>query len=114
MPVTDPLSTLAAFVRVETGVLLTAFAIVVAYQILTGRISTKGMFTEKKAGGGYSPVRLQLLVLSLAGLVVYLAEVIGSTDTSKMPEVPVALVAVLGGSNLVYLLGKSYSLLLRR
>ena len=114
MPEADSMSTLVTFVKVETGVLLAAFAILIAYQLLTGRINTKGMFTEKKAGGGYSPVRLQLLVLSLAGLVVYMAEVIESTDTSKLPEVPVALVAVLGGSNLVYLLGKSYSLLLRR
>lgn len=114
MPAPHSMSTLATFVGVETGVLLAAFAIVIAYQMLTGRISTKGMFTEKKAEGGYSPIRLQLLVLSLAGLGVYLAEVIGSTDASKLPEVPVALVALLGGSNLVYLLGKSYSLLIHR
>ena len=105
---------LLAFVRFEVIALVGGLAVVVGFQMLTGRINVRRMFADKGGSGGYSPMRLQLLVSTLAGLALYVTRVAQTADFTSLPEVPVELVAVLGGSNLAYLGGKYYSLLRRR
>ncbi|MGR3309723.1 MAG: hypothetical protein ACUZ77_03015 [Candidatus Brocadiales bacterium] len=50
---------LCLFVRYEIWFLLLGFALVIAYQILTGKINTKGLLLDKETGK-LSPGRVQL------------------------------------------------------
>lgn len=102
---------LGTFLQFELLLLLVGLALVVAYQILTGRINTKRMLFEKKGINQYSSARVQLLLFTLAGAFYYFFKVID--DPTRFPDVPQELLLILGGSNIIYLGGKSYSLLFR-
>ena len=105
------------FLRYEIAAIVGGFALVVAFQLVTGQINLRNMLAEKDGSGRYSPIRVQLLVLTLAGLGYYVLKLFDSTDAGgaiTLPRLPAGLVAVLGGSNLVYLSGKYYALLMRR
>ena len=105
-----------AFLKFEFAALIGGFALVVAFQLLTGRINLRKMLSEKDGSERYSPVRVQLLVLTLSGLAFYSLKLADSTDMdgATLPQLPGELVAVLGGSNLLYLAGKYYAILMRR
>jgi hypothetical protein len=96
---------LATFARYEVGVLITAFAAVVIYQLLTGRINTRGLLSEKtNAGlGGVSPARVQLLLFTLAMAVYVLSEIV---KLHKFPEIQTKWLLMLGGSHSIFLTGK--------
>ena len=103
------METLAAFAAFETWFLLGAFALIVGYKMLTGRIVTSGLLRDKERDG-LSPSRIQLLLFTFVGAGAYLASVTRMfTDSSpQLPEVPVELLLLAGGSHAVYLGGKSY------
>jgi hypothetical protein len=103
---------LVIFIRFVVWILLGGFASIVAYQILTRRINTKKLLWGKDGSNGYSPGRVQLLLSTLAGAFYYLFEVV--ENPTLFPTIPRELILILGGSNLLYLGGKFYSLLLRR
>ena len=86
--------------RVRLGVLLA----IVSYQLVTGKISTAGMLSDKEEGG-VSPGRVQLLVVTLFAALYYL--VLTSDNPKQLPEMPSELLLILGGSNLLYLGGKA-------
>ena len=96
---------LASFARYEVEVLLAAFAGVVAYQFLTGRINTRGLLSEKtKAGlGGVSPSRVQLLLFTSAMAFWVLSEVM---RLGRFPDIETKWLLILGGSHTVFLGGK--------
>lgn len=102
---------LTAFIRIEIWVLLVALAAVVTYKLLTGSINTRGILRDKVTGE-FSLGRLQMLIFTLAGAALYVRLVLGSP--TEFPRVPEALVWLVGGSNFVYLGGKSFSALFRR
>lgn len=88
--------------------LLGSLLIIVAYQILTGRILASRMLVYK-GSKDLSPGRIQLLMITLIGALYFMLEV--THDPTKLPDVPQELLLVLGGSNVVYLGGKASPLL---
>lgn len=94
---------LISVIRVEVWVLLGGLTIVVAYQLLTGRISVRGLLSGPD--GNLSAARVQLLVATLVGAFVYLSQVI--SQPGELPTVPTWLLVGLGGSELIYLWGKA-------
>lgn len=107
------MATLMTFARYEIGFLLAALMAVVAFQILTGRINTRGLLSEKTEKGvlAISPARLQLLLFTLAFAFYVLSQVVKSR---QFPEIETKWLLILGGSHSVYLGGKGLSLLLNQ
>ena len=105
------LDNLSLCIRYEIWFLLGSFVLVVAYQLLTGRINTKGLLLDKKVRS-LSPGRIQLLMFTLVGALYYLLQVL--ENPTAFPDISYYLPLILGGSNLFYLGGKSYSSLFRR
>jgi len=120
---------IAAIVAWEVkGFLFTLFAMV-ALKLLTGEINMGYLFYGRKNDTGqpivgadgkmlgrkrqdtpyFSPERVQLLVFTLAAAFSYLTQVLNNAHPGTLPPVPDSWLAVLGGSNLVYLGGKAYS-----
>lgn len=87
-----------------------ALAIIVLIKLLTGGINSRWLlFGRKNSDHYFSPGRVQLLVLTLGGALNYLATVLQAPDSSSLPPLPQEWVALLGGSNAVYLAGKAYA-----
>lgn len=109
----------ATVLRYEILLFLSAFALVVLYQLLTGRISTRRLLSAKdrESAGlsanqktpGASPSRVQLLVVSIGVAIYLLAEVL--RDPSHFPEVPTGLLLLMAGSEAFYLARKANKLL---
>ena len=99
------MTTLLTFAEYEIGFLLAAFMAVVAFQLLTGRINTRGLICEKtRAGsGGVSAGRVQLLLFTLAFALYVLSEVMKS---HQFPDIETKWLLLLGGSHSIYLSGK--------
>lgn len=97
---------LASIARFEAWVLLGGLMAVVGYQLLTGRINLRGLLVDK-AKGGFSPGRVQLLVLTVAGAGQYLMSAAGHAPDGTMPPVPLETLALVGGGNLIYLGAKT-------
>ena len=100
---------LTTFIDLEVRFFLVGLLLVVAYQILTGRINMRGVFSDS-ISSGFSPGRVQLLVLALVGALYYFLKV--ARDPAKFPDVPAGLLLIMGGSSSIYLGGKIRSLLL--
>ena len=98
----------------EVLLFLAGFFVLVATQILTGQISTKGLLYGTKGDGSQylSPERVQLLLFTLALAFQYLAQVLSHPGSFPVP--PKSWIVVLGGSHLVYLSGKLGALLIGR
>lgn len=79
-------------------------------QLLSGDINTRGLLYGRKNSQLYfSPGRVQLLVLTLGGAFNYLMSALQAPTPHSLPPVPAEWIAILGGSNGVYLLGKAYA-----
>ena len=91
------------------GIFLAGLAVIVGYKLVTGGINTRGLLADTEHGQ-LSPVRIQLLLFTLIGAASY-AALIGeaiANGTRAFPAVPDELLAVVGGSQLIYVTGKSY------
>ncbi len=102
-------ATLVTVARLEVLFILIGMAIVIAYRMLTGRINVRGLLSDRE-DGGFSVSRAQLLVLTLVGLILFIARVAGSKP-GTLPDVPQELLAAVGGSNGVYLVVKGRRIL---
>lgn len=102
----EPLATVITF---QMWFLLGALALIVGYKMLTGRINTSGLLEDKERRS-LSPSRIQLLLFTFVGAGAYLAAVPEMFEAAapRLPEVPAELLLLLGGSQAVYLGGKSY------
>ena len=89
-------------VRAEIVIFLVCVAAIVGWKLLTGDINTHGLFNTK-SGSGNSPARMQMLLATLAGASWYLGLVANNPDPTQLPDVPDALLLLLGGSHLTYL-----------
>ena len=100
---------LATFVELEVWFLLGGLALIVGYKMLTGRINTSGLLEDKERRS-LSPSRIQLLLLTFIGAGTYLTLIpeMFEATAPRLPEVPAELLVLLGGSQAVYLGGKSY------
>jgi hypothetical protein len=86
---------------------LFAIAVLIAYRMLTGQISTAGLFTTRH--GHFSPERAQLLFVTVGALTAYVA---GALQTRSMDGVSNLvsisdLFTILTASHTVFLAGKS-------
>jgi hypothetical protein len=112
------MAALMMFVRYEVGLLLAALAAIVVYQILTGRINTRGLLSEKtKDGvGGVSPARVQLLLFTVAMAFYVFSQIVTSIATAapgrpgQFPTIDTKWLLILGGSHSIYLGGKGLPL----
>ena len=97
---------ISTLIRWEMWFLLGSLALIIAGQILTGKINTRRMLFEKNGGQNYSPLRVQLLLLTLMTAFYQIMEVL--RDPTQFPSLPYEALLVLGGGNLAYLGGKFY------
>lgn len=100
---------MAEFMIFETWLFLAGLALIVTSRLLTGKINLRGLLYEECATGKYSPGRVQLLVVTIVSSIYYLLQTLH--DPTHFPDIPPELVLVTGGGNLIYLIGKSSSLL---
>ncbi len=84
------------------GFLIALFAII-AGQLLTGQISTRGLLEGSTVRGSrfVSAGRVQLLIATLAAAAQYLSQV--WHDAQKFPEIPRNWLVLLAGSHVLYL-----------
>ena len=90
---------LSTLIRYEMWALVISLALIVGYQLITGRINTKGLLYED---GHFSASRVQLLVFTVGGALYYLLLVMENPDPVKFPDVPNELLLILGGSHTLY------------
>src|ERR1041385_2849530 len=107
---------IAWFAKLEASVFLAALAAIVSYRLLNGQINTKGLLYGTKKGGGqyFRPERVQLLLFTLGAAMFYLSDVLQHRTSGGLPDVPKETLALLGGSNAIYLTGKAYMMLLKK
>lgn len=88
-----------------------ALAAIVAFGLLAGSINTRYLFYGQRKNGQryFSPERVQLLLITLWVALNYLLNVVNSPHTQSLPDVDQNTLALLGGSQLLYLGGKAYS-----
>jgi hypothetical protein len=102
----DASKALSDFIEFELWALLGGLVAVVAYQLLTRRINTNGLLNDKSTGN-LDPGRVQLLVTTLVVAAAYLADPDTLTDFSAQAGAS----ALLGTSNIFYLIQKYRALL---
>lgn len=110
----DPrMVTLARVVTFELWAFVGGLAFIVAFQLLTGQINTRGLLSDKSGQANISPSRVQLLTFTLAGAAYYFFHIVDQAriDPTRLPDVPNELLLLLGGSHLIYLGAKAASLL---
>jgi len=105
------------FARYEICFVVAALIAVVGFQLLTGKIETRGLLREKTKNGlgGVSPARVQLLLLTVAFAFYVLSQVKFSIASAfpkpgVFPEIDVKWLLILGGSHSIYLGGKGISM----
>jgi hypothetical protein len=101
---------LVTLTRVATIVLFAGFAILVFTRLLNGGISLSGLLAGDREGT-FSAGRAQLLFFTSSGAIGYLVQVLHDPAASSLPHPPAALVTLIGGSQLVYLVGKAWAVL---
>jgi hypothetical protein len=111
-----------AFLRTSTLVFLIALALIITYQLLTGKINMRRLlFAKGRAAtgpstrrwtSGLSPSRIQLLIVTIGVGIYLLAEVL--SDPSRFPEIPIGLLLLMAGSETIYLARKANNLMLLR
>ena len=98
------MKTLVTIIHLEMGLLLAGLAVMIAYQMVTGKINTQRMLFEKAATKSYSPLRVQLLLFTLMTALYQILQLL--KNPTEFPSVPYEALLVLGGGHLAYLGGK--------
>lgn len=104
---------LATIAKWEIALFLSALAAILAFRILTGKINTRYLLYGTRGDGSryFSPERVQLLIITLAVAIEYLADASQPGNSGKMPDLPYGAVQLLGASNAVFLGGKALAFL---
>jgi|SRR5215831_9591640 len=102
---------LISFATIELEFLVFGYSSVIFYQLLTGRINTRGLLFGRSATGqsGFSPARLQVLLLTL-GTAFYVLSGTISAGTPRLPDIDARMLEILGGTHAIFLGSKGYSL----
>lgn len=87
---------LETLIQVEAWLFLGAVAAIILHQLVSGGID----IAEAQLSRG------QMLISVVAIAAYYLAAVVESAETDKLPSLPTEAIAVLGGSNMIYLANK--------
>ena len=92
-----------------------ALVAIVATQLLNGQINTRRLLYGMRRGGAlyFSPERVQLLMLTLWAAGSYMADAVAARPEGRLPDVSTTTLAIVGGSQAVYLAGKAYNFLFR-
>lgn len=94
---------------------LAALALALAYGMFNGSMQMNGLFTTDVDNDGiadeFHPERVQLLLISLLGIIGYALATMDAAHASKaalkvLPDIPEELLMLLGASNSIYLTGK--------
>jgi hypothetical protein len=107
------MSGLSQLAQWEITLFLFALAALAAVQLLSGDINVKGLLYGRIRGRKpgedryFSPERVQLLVFTLGAAFVYVSQVASNSHNGTLPTVPNSWLAILGGSNALYLGGKA-------
>jgi len=90
-------------------------AAVVATGLLNGTVNTRYLlFGMRRDGTRYfSPERVQLLIATIVVAAMYFADAVQGAATGQLPDIPAGWLAMLGGSQAIYLGGKAISMLRR-
>jgi hypothetical protein len=83
---------------------LASLAAILAFRMLTGEIPLGGILTT--GGDGINPERLQSLLVTCFVVIFLIVEIPGAFARRSLPDIPQALLVLLGGSNGLYLGGK--------
>ena len=92
---------LTDLITYEIGLFLLAMFGIIAVQILTGHISTKGLLMRKEGDRSFSPERVQLLLATLAAAFEYVSQLLKAP--THFPEVSQNWLLLFGGSHAFYL-----------
>lgn len=114
------MSFLARLLSIEITCFLLALSSIMLFKMVTGKISLAGLLRSKSrahaaARSGvpaFSPARLQLLILTVTVAVEYLQAIVANPHRDALPALPPSMVAALGGSQAIFLIGKAFSTLL--
>lgn len=103
--------TITHFAIALIWVSLGALAAIVALGLMTGSINTRYLFYGQRKNGQryFSSGRVQLLLITLWVALNYLLSVLNAPHIRDLPDVDKDTLALLGGSQLLYLGGKAYS-----
>lgn len=94
---------------------LGGLVLVIAYWVVSRRLSLRGLLTESSTGQMALLSRPQMLFAALAAAAVYVGMVLEAIDTgSAFPEVQPELLAALAGSQAVFIGGKLMSNLMSK
>lgn len=94
---------------------LVGLAAALLYAMMSGAVQLNGLFTTDVDNDGiadeFHPERVQLLLISLFGIVGYAIMTMDAANASKaalkvLPDIPDELLMLLGASNSFYLTGK--------
>jgi hypothetical protein len=94
-------------IHIELIVFISAMAIAVFWKLLTGAMIMRGVLTDKITGQ-FSPARLQLILSTLLAAAFY-AQAIAASQDHALPQPNEAILAVVGGSNIIHLGSKFWS-----
>jgi hypothetical protein len=100
-------SKVAPLVLLSTRAFLYALAALLAFRLLNGEISSRGLLEDRETGG-ISALRLQMLIATAIAGVSY-AAAIGQQTTSQFPPVDARLLALVGGSNGLVIIKRAFS-----
>jgi hypothetical protein len=90
------------------AVWLAGLLLVVLFSIISRRISLRGLLVDPATGRTSVFSRPQMLILALSGAGTYLATGLSTiATTGTLPPVPPELLAVVGGSQLVFVGSKA-------
>ena len=105
--------------RYEVLLFLGVLALIVTYQLLTGKINARRMLLAKGRAavgpstrrwtGELSPSRIQLLVVTIGVSIYLLAKVV--RDPGEFTEIPTGLLLLMAGSQILYLPRKANNLM---
>ncbi len=106
------MASLVQMTRFVGIVFITGLLAIIAIQFLTGQIRTRYLLFGVRSDGSryFSPERVQLLLFTLAAAFDCLSTALKSPTPGTFPQISETWVALLGGSQALFLGGKSYFL----
>lgn len=97
--------------RWEVILFVGGLALTITFRLFTGGINTKYLLYGVRSDGTkfFSPMRVQLLLSTMAVAVQYLL-MASRTTSGQMPRLPDASLEILGLSNVIYLGSKAWAI----
>lgn len=112
---------LSKLIQLEIWIFLVGLISTIFFLMFKNKINVREILFDNPSSQTYSREKLQLLLTSLIFVVVYLMEVRHNLNqcqllgiSCSLPEVRGEYLAILGGSNFVYIWGKLTSLIKER